>query len=76
MFGGMGKKFIVCRYPFYKLKGTSKQTVPEVSIIHSVCRSNIVSKCIIYMFFNFECGFCGYFPMLFPKSPASCCKRI
>ena len=47
MFGGMGKKFIVCRYPFYKLKGTSKQTVPEVSIIHSVCRSNIVSKCII-----------------------------
>ena len=30
----------------------------------------------IYIFFNFGRGFCGSFPMLFPKAPASCCKKI
>ena len=26
-------------------------------------------------FFNFECGFRGFFSMLFPKAPASCGKK-
>ena len=38
-------------------------------------RANI-SRYIIYIFFNFGRGFCGSFPMLFPKTPASCCKKI
>ena len=40
------------------------------------CRANILSKYIIYNFFNFGRGFCGFFPMLFPKAPASGCKNI
>ena len=39
-------------------------------------RANILSKYIIYIFFSFGRGFCGSFPMLFPKAPASCCKKI
>ena len=39
-------------------------------------RSNILSKYIIYILFNFGRDFCGSFPMLFPKAPASCCKKI
>ena len=39
-------------------------------------RANILSNYIIYIFFNFGCGFCGSFLMLFPKAPASCCKNI
>ena len=35
----------------------------------------ILSKYIIYIFFNFVCDFCGSFPMLFPKAPAFCCKK-
>ena len=38
-------------------------------------RANILSKFIIYIFFNFGPGFYGPFPMLFPKAPASCCKK-
>ena len=37
-------------------------------------RGNILCKYIIYIFFNFGCGICGPFPMLFPKAPDSCCK--
>ena len=29
----------------------------------------------IYIFFNFGLGFCGSFPMLFRKAPASCFKK-
>ena len=39
-------------------------------------RANILSKYIIYVFFNFGRGFCGSCNMLFPKAPASCCKKI
>ena len=39
-------------------------------------RANILSKHIIYMFFNFGHSFYGSFPMLFPKVPDSCCKKI
>ena len=39
-------------------------------------RANILSKYIIYIFFNFGRGFCGFFSMLFPKAPASCCKKV
>ena len=39
-------------------------------------RANILSKYIIHILFNFGRGFCGSFPMLFPKAPASCCKKI
>ena len=39
-------------------------------------RANILCKYIIYKFFNFGYGFCGSFPMLFPKAPASSCKKI
>ena len=39
-------------------------------------RANILSKYIIYIFSSFGGGFCGSFPMLFPKAPASCCKKI
>ena len=38
-------------------------------------RANILRKYIIYIFFNFGHGFCGSFPMLFPKALASCCKK-
>ena len=38
-------------------------------------RANILSKYIIYIFFNFGRGFYGSFPMLFPKAPASCYKK-
>ena len=38
--------------------------------------SKYLSKYIIYIFFNFGCGFCGSFPVLFSKAPASCCKNI
>ena len=31
---------------------------------------------MIYMFLIFGRGFLGFFPMLFPKARASCCKRI
>ena len=30
---------------------------------------------MIYIFFNFGRAFCGSFPTLFPKVPASCCKK-
>ena len=33
-------------------------------------RTNILSKYIIYIFVKFGRGFCGSFPMLFPKAPA------
>ena len=33
-----------------------------------VGRANILSKYIIYIFFNFGCGFYGSFPMLFSKA--------
>ena len=36
-------------------------------------RANILSKYIIYTFFNFGHGFCSSFPILLPKSPG-CCK--
>ena len=36
----------------------------------------ILSKYIIYIFFNFGCGFYGYFSTLFRKSQASCCKKL
>ena len=39
-------------------------------------RANILSKYIIYIFFNFGLGFYCSFPMLFPKAPASCCKKF
>ena len=39
-------------------------------------RAIILSKYITYIFFNFERGFCGPFPVLLPKAPASCCKNI
>ena len=39
-------------------------------------RANILSKYIVYIFFNFGRGFCGSFPILFPKAAASCCKKI
>ena len=39
-------------------------------------RANILRKYIVYIFFNFGRGFCGFFPMLFPKAPASCRKNI
>ena len=39
-------------------------------------RANILGKYIIYIFLNFRCGFCGSFSLLFPKSPASCGKKI
>ena len=39
-------------------------------------RANILSKYVIYIFFNFGRGFYSSFPMLFPKAPASCCKKI
>ena len=39
-------------------------------------RANILSKYIIYIFLNFRGGFCGSFPMLFSKAPASGCKKI
>ena len=38
--------------------------------------ANIDSKYIISIFSNFRRGFCGSFPMLFPKAPTSCCKKI
>ena len=39
-------------------------------------RANIISKYIIYIFFDFGCGFCGSFPILFPKAAAFCCKKL
>ena len=39
-------------------------------------RAYIISKYIIYIFFNFQRAFCGSFPMLFPKAPTSCCKKF
>ena len=39
-------------------------------------RVDILRKYIIYIFFNFGRGFCGSFFILFPKAPASCCKKI
>ena len=38
-------------------------------------RANILSKYIIFMFFNFGSGLYGSFLILFPKAPASCCKK-
>ena len=40
-----------------------------------VGRANILSKYIVHIFFNFGRGCCGSFPMLFPKAPASYCKK-
>ena len=39
-------------------------------------RANILSKYMMYIFFNFGHGFCGSLPMLFPKAPVSCCKNV
>ena len=39
-------------------------------------RANTLSKYIIYIFFDFGRGFWGSFPVLLPKAPASCCKKI
>ena len=40
-----------------------------------VGRENILSKYIIYIFFNFGCDFCSSFALLLPEAPASCCKK-
>ena len=39
-------------------------------------KANILSKYLIQIFFYFARSFCGFFPMLFPKAPASCFKQI
>ena len=41
-----------------------------------VGRVNIISKYIRYIFLNFGRGFYGFFSMLFPKAPASWCKKF
>ena len=38
-------------------------------------RANILSKYMIYIFFNFGRDFYGSFSMLFPKAPVSCFKK-
>ena len=38
--------------------------------------ANILSKYLIYIFYNFGRYFFGSFPMLFSKAPASWCKKI
>ena len=38
-------------------------------------RASILSKYIIYIFFNFGRGFYGSYFMLFPKAPASSSKK-
>ena len=52
----------------------------STKLIH-VCKklagiTNILIKYIIYIFFNFGCGFCSLFPMLFLKAPVSCCNKF
>ena len=32
-------------------------------------RANVLSKYVIYIFYNFGGGFCDSFPLLFPKAP-------
>ena len=39
-------------------------------------RANILGKYKKFKFFNFGRGFWGSFPMLFPKAPDSCCKKV
>ena len=57
---------------FYKIN-TSLQKITTCTGLKT---ANILSKYMIYIFFNFGRGFCGIFPMLFPKVPASCCKKF
>ena len=38
-------------------------------LVWIVGRANILNKHIIFIFFNFGCGFYGFFPMLFLKAP-------
>ena len=57
---------------FYKINTCLQKTT--TCIITS--RANILSKYIIYIFFNFARGFYGSFPMLFPKAPAYCCTKF
>ena len=38
-------------------------------------RANFMSKYTLYIFCKFGRAFCGSFPMLFPKSSASCRKK-
>ena len=39
-------------------------------------RANILSKYLIYIFFNFVGGFCGSFSILFTETSASCDKNF
>ena len=58
---------------FYKINTCLQKTITCIGLQ----TEQIFSVNIWYRyFFNFGRGFCGSFPMLFPKAPASCCKKI
>ena len=54
---------------FYKANRCLQQTTSFIGLGDT---ANILSKDIMYIFFNFGRGSYGSFPMLFPKAPASC----
>ena len=59
---------------FYKINTRLQKTIACIgSDAEQIFSVNIYD---IHIFFNFGCGPCGSFPMLFPKAPVSCCKII
>ena len=61
-----------CESLFYKINAFLQKKLPFAL---GCKQANILSKYIVYIFFNFGRGLCGSFPLLFPKAPASCCKE-
>ena len=61
-----------CESLFYKINAFLQKNLPFAL---GCKQANILSKYIVYIFFNFGRGLCGSFPLLFPKAPASCCKE-
>ena len=54
---------------FYKINTCFQKATTCIGL---QAEQNILSKYILYIFFNFGCNFYGSFPMLFPKAPTSC----
>ena len=76
VFKQLWDKVILRYYATFKVRKFESLFYKINTCLQKTTTYNILSKYIIYIFFNFGHGFCGSFPMLFSKAPASCCKKV
>ena len=77
LIGSMPSKILVKTKTKLRYYAAFKVRKFESLFLHCIAgKANILSKYIIYIIFDFGRGFCRSPPTLFPKTPASCCKKI